>query len=168
VRQLMMLTPAYGFCPRRAPGRQSAGQLYGSGLFQTPRRAGPGRTDTGRATNAAGALTRPQALKPMSGFQHYSMPKSCSVARTFGELQVTGDREHVVVEVQSRNCDTIGRLYCEHALARLLLQKALKLRDLLDRAIEASRATLGAAQPAVWSNSAFASVAGELWRRRRA
>jgi hypothetical protein len=115
-------------------------------------------------TTTAGVLTRQQVLNPMAGFQQYSTTKSCSVAGTFGELQVTGCREHVVVDVRSRNYDTVGHLHCEHALARLPLQKALQLRDLLDQAIEASRAT---AQPGLWSNSAVASVAGELWRRRR-
>jgi hypothetical protein len=104
----------------------------------------------------------------MSGFQQYSTPKSCSVVGTFGELQVTACREHVVVDVQSRNYDTGGHLHCEHALARLPLQKALRLRDLLDQAIEASRVTVATAQPGLWSNSAVASVAGELRRRRRA
>jgi hypothetical protein len=101
----------------------------------------------------------------MSGFQRYTTPKSCSVVGTFGELQVTACREHVLVDVQSRNYDTVGDLHCEHALARLPLPKALRLRDLLDQAIEASRV---AAQPGLRSNSAVASVAGELWRRRRA
>jgi hypothetical protein len=104
----------------------------------------------------------------MSGFNHYSTPKSCSVAGTFGELQVTGYREHVVVDVQSRNYDTVGQLHCEHALARLPLQKALQLRDLLDRAIEASRVTFATSQAGLWSDSAVESVADELWRRRRA
>ncbi|MGD0109286.1 MAG: hypothetical protein ABSC06_35405 [Rhodopila sp.] len=101
----------------------------------------------------------------MSGSQQYSTLKSCSVVGTFGELQVTACHEHVVVDLQSRNYDTVGHLHCEHALARLPLQKALRLRDLLDQAIQASRVT---AQPGLWSNSAVASVAGELWRRRRA
>jgi hypothetical protein len=106
-----------------------------------------------------------QAPNPISGFHQFSTTKSCSVSGTFGELQVTGSREHVVVDVQSRNYDTVGHLHCEHALARLPLQQALRLRDLLDQAIEASRVT---AQPGLWSNSAVASVAGELWRRRQA
>jgi hypothetical protein len=43
-----------------------------------------------------------------------------------------------VVDVQSRNYDTIRRLHCKHALARLPLQTARRLRDLLDEAIAAS------------------------------
>jgi hypothetical protein len=100
----------------------------------------------------------------MSGFQQYSTPKSYSVVGTFSELQVTACHEHVVVDVQSRNYDTVGHLQCEHALARLPLHIALRLRDLLNQAIEASRVT---AQPGRWSNSVVASAAGELWRRVR-
>jgi hypothetical protein len=100
----------------------------------------------------------------MSGFQQYSIPNSFSVVGTFGEQQVTVAREHVVVDLQSRNYDTGGHLHCEHALARLPLQKARRLRDLLDQAIEASRVTT---QPGLWSNSAIASVAGERWPGRR-
>lgn len=109
-----------------------------------------------------------QALKLMSSFQRHSPTKSCSVVGAFGELQVTGCREHVVVDVQSRNYDTVGHLHCEHALARLPLQKAIQLRDLLDQAIEASRVTFASSQPGLWSNSAVESVAGEITRRRRA
>jgi hypothetical protein len=106
--------------------------------------------------------------KPMSGLHLNSTSDSCSVTGTFGELQVTERCKHVVLDVRSRNYDTTGHLHYEHALARLPLQKALQLRDLLDRAIEASRVTIATAQPGLWSNSAIASVAGELLRRRQA
>jgi hypothetical protein len=131
----------------------------------------PGGTrhaDAGGVCTTAGVLTRQQGLNPMSSLQQYNTPESCSVVGTFGELQVTAYREHVLVEVQSRNYDTVGHLHCEHALARLPLQKALQLRGLLDRAIEASRVTFATSQPGLWSNSAVASVAGKFWRRRRA
>src|ERR1700678_3876896 len=70
---------------------------------------------------------------------HGSTSEFCSLAEVFGELQVTACREHVVVEVQSCNDDTVGHVNWKHALARLPLQKALRLRDLLDQAIEAGR-----------------------------
>jgi hypothetical protein len=104
----------------------------------------------------------------MSGLHLNSTSDPCSVTGTFGELQVTERCKHVVLDVRSRNYDTTGHLHYEHALARLPLQKALQLRDLLDRAIEASRVTIATAQPGLWSNSAIASVAGKLLRRRQA
>ncbi len=103
----------------------------------------------------------------MSGLQQYSTPKSCSVVGTFGELQVTATHEHVVVDVQSRNYDTVGHLHCAHALVKLPLETAMRLRDLLDQAIETSQVVFDTAQPGLWSDSAVAFVAGELWQRRR-
>jgi hypothetical protein len=108
-----------------------------------------------------------QALNPISGLQQYNRTRSCSVLGIFGELQVTASRELVLVDVQSRNYDTVGHLYCEHALAKLPLQNALQLRDLLDRAIEASWVTGATSQPGLWPNSVAECVAG-TWRRRRA
>ena len=103
----------------------------------------------------------------MSGFQQYSTPKSCSVVGTFGELQVTATLDHVVVDVHSRNYTTAGHLHCEHALVKLPLQTALRLRDLLDQAIETSQVIFDTAQPGLWSDSSVAFVASELWQRRR-
>jgi hypothetical protein len=103
----------------------------------------------------------------MSGFHQYSTPKSCSVTGTFGELQVTAAREHVVVDVQSRNYNTVGQLHCEHALVKLPLETAMRLRDLLDQAIQTSQGILDPTQPGLWSDSTVAFVADELWQRRR-
>jgi hypothetical protein len=131
-----------------------------------PRRAEPGSAGVGGVTSTTDVLTRQQAVIPMSGFQHTSTPKSCSVAGTFGELQVAATHDRVVVDVQSRNYDTIGQLYCEHALVRLPLNTAIRLRDLLDQAIEASQNIFAAAQPGLWTNSTVA-VAGKRRPRRR-
>ena len=103
----------------------------------------------------------------MSGLRQYSTPKSCSVVGTFGELQVTAAHEHVVVDVQSRNYDTVGHLHCAHALVKLPLETAMRLRDLLDQAIETSQVVFDTAQPGLWSDSTVAFVADELWQRRR-
>jgi hypothetical protein len=44
----------------------------------------------------------------------------------------------------------------------------MRLRDLLDQAIETSQEVVfDTAQPGLWSDSAVAFVAGELWQRRR-
>jgi hypothetical protein len=74
----------------------------------------------------------------MSGWTQYNAACRHSVSGTLGELQVTAAHEHVVVDVQNRNDDTVRRLRCEHALARLPLQTAMRLCDLLDEAIAAS------------------------------
>jgi hypothetical protein len=125
---------------------------------------GTRRADTGGVTSTTGALTRQQAVNPMSGLQQFNTPRSCSVTGTFGELQVTAALEHVVVDVQSRNYNTVGHLLCEHALVKLPLATAMRLRDLLDQAIETSQGILDAAQPGLWSNNTAAFVAGEVWR----
>ena len=128
---------------------------------------GTRRADAGGVTSTTGVLTRQQALNPMSGLQWHSTPKSCSVVGTFGELQVTATHDHVVVDVQSRNYTTVGHLQCEDALVKLPLQTALRLRDLLDQAIETSQVIFDTAQPGLWSDSSVAFVASELWQRRR-
>jgi hypothetical protein len=120
----------------------------------------------GGVGTTAGVLTRQQARKPMSGFRQHNTPKSCSVVGTFGELQVSAAHEHVVLDIQSRNYNTVGHLHREHALVKLPLETAMRLRDLLDQAIETSQGVLDAAQPGLWSDSTVAFVAGELWRRR--
>jgi hypothetical protein len=101
----------------------------------------------------------------MSGLHRCSTPKSCSVAGTFGELQVTATPRHVIVDVQSRNYNTVGHLLCEHAIVKLPLETALQLRDLLDQAIETSQNILDATQPGrLWSDRTLAIVAAEPWQ----
>jgi hypothetical protein len=72
-----------------------------------------------------------------------------------------------VVDVQSRNYDPVGRLHCEHALVKLPLETAMRLRDLLDQAIETSQVIFHPAQPDLWSDSAVEFVVDKLWQRRR-
>jgi hypothetical protein len=57
-----------------------------------------------------------------------------------------------VLDLQSRNYDTVGDLQCEHALARLPLQTAMRLRTLLDEAIAAS-ADSTPGSPGTWGNA---------------
>jgi hypothetical protein len=68
-----------------------------------------------------------------------------------------------VVDSQNRSYKTVGRLHCEHALARLPLQTAMRLRDLLDEAFAAA-AGITAGSPGPRSN-ATARV-GCVTRRR--
>jgi hypothetical protein len=94
----------------------------------------------------------------MSGFQKANTPRSCSVARTFGELPAVAAHDHVVVDAESRNYNFIGQLYCEHALPL----KTTMPDDPLTHAIEASQAIFGAGQLGLWSDTTtVAFVAGQ-------
>jgi hypothetical protein len=90
----------------------------------------------------------------MSGCHQSNTPGLFSAAGTFGELQVVGTRDYVVVDVQSRNYDTTGCLHRDHAVTRLPLRTAMRLRDLLNQAIAAS-ADFAPGSPGVWSNAAI-------------
>lgn len=74
----------------------------------------------------------------MSGCRQSNTSNLFSVSGTFGELQVVASGDSVVVDVQSRAYDTTGRLHRDHAATRLPLRIAMRLRDLLDRAIVVS------------------------------
>jgi len=99
----------------------------------------------------------------MSGLPDNNAFHRCSVVGTFGELRVTAAHEHVVVDVRSRNYDTAGRLHCDHALARLPLEPAKRLRDLLDAALAAST-NVASGSLGIWGNAALKGST----RRRRA
>ena len=89
-----------------------------------------------------------------------------STAGTFGEIQIVSGREHILVDVQTRNYDTTGHLHREHALADLSLSAAAHLRDLLTDALDhAASVTLDTRQTALWSEITTKQIAGRAGRR---
>lgn len=77
-----------------------------------------------------------------------------STSGTFGEVQIVASQEHVTVDMQTRNYDTTGHLHCDHALANLSLIAAMRLRDLLDEAIDhAHGIALDTRQTSRWGGS---------------
>jgi hypothetical protein len=74
----------------------------------------------------------------------------CVVADTFGRVQIAPADGSVTVDVQGRHHDFDARLYVDHGVAHLSILQAVRLRHLLDTAIEAA---LDAPphQPGLWS-----------------
>lgn len=106
-------------------------------------------------------------LPPMSDYHQITTSSRCSVVGTFSELKITAGRDHVAVDIQSRNYDTAGWLHCDHALAKLPLETARRVRALLDAAIAAS-AGMAPGSPGVWSNATTRVALTRPTRRRRA
>ena len=76
--------------------------------------------------------------------------------------------ENLVLDVQARNYDTAGHLRRDHAVLNISVQTAVRLRQLLGEAIEASLdAPVGRSQPGLWSDATTAAIATR-WRRRAA
>ena len=61
-----------------------------------------------------------------------------STAGTWGEIQIVWTAENLVIDVQARNYDTAGHLHREHALVNISVQTAVRLRQILGEAIEAT------------------------------
>jgi hypothetical protein len=88
-----------------------------------------------------------------------------STAGTWGEAQIVSTSDSIVLDLQSRIYDTTGRLNREHALANLSISTAIRLRELLGEAIEASLdASAARNQPGLWSNATAANIASR-WGR---
>jgi hypothetical protein len=89
-----------------------------------------------------------------------------SVGGTFGEAQVVALPSRVIIDLQTRNYDTIGHLHHDHALADLSVATAIRLRDLLDEAIVAA-SDAPPHQPGLWSESTNRAIAHCIGRRRQ-
>ena len=84
-------------------------------------------------------------------------PRLYSTSGTFGEITVIAASESIVVDATTRNYDTAGHLHREHALARLSLSAAARLRDLLSAAIDhAQSGLLDVRQTSLWSETTHA------------
>jgi hypothetical protein len=90
----------------------------------------------------------------------------CSTAGTWGEAQIVAvAARNVVLDLQTRNYDTTGVLHRQHALANLPLSAAVRLRDLLDEAIQTALDTSADAQPGLWSDATVRDIAARCGRR---
>lgn len=69
-------------------------------------------------------------------------------------IQIVATQHDLLLDLQSKAYDTFGRETAGHATARLPLDTAIGLRDLLERAIDTAEG-LEPRQTALWSNSAF-------------
>jgi hypothetical protein len=91
-----------------------------------------------------------------------------STAGTWGEAQIVANGENISLDLQSRIYDTTGHVQREHAQANLSVQTAVRLRQLLGEAIEASLdVSAGRTQPGLWSDATTAAIATR-WRRKAA
>ena len=61
-----------------------------------------------------------------------------STAGAWGEIQIVWTAENLVIDVQARNYGTAGHLHREHALVNISVQTAVRLRQILGEAIEAT------------------------------
>jgi len=90
-----------------------------------------------------------------------TLPAPLVVADTFGRVQIAPTSGSVTVDIQGRHYGTEARLHIDHGVARLSIPQAIRLRDLLDTAIEAA---LDAPphQPGLWSQVTARFAAGRF------
>lgn len=99
--------------------------------------------------------------------QRLTQPTSTAfaMADTFGRLQVAAHSGQVIIDVQGRHYSVEAQLYSDHGSARLSVAQAIRLRGLLDHAIEQALDAPVSAQPGLWSNTTVAAVASRVGRR---
>jgi hypothetical protein len=91
-----------------------------------------------------------------------------STGGTWGEIQIVGTAETLVLDIQARNYDSAGHLRRDHAVVNISVHTAMRLHQILDEAIEASLdVSAGRTQPGLWSDATTAAIASR-WRRRAA
>jgi hypothetical protein len=90
-----------------------------------------------------------------------TVPGPLVVADTFGRVQIAPADGSVTVDIQGRHYGTDARLHIDHGVARLSIPQAIRLRHLLDTAIEAA---LDAPphQPGLWSQVTARFAAGRF------
>jgi hypothetical protein len=91
-----------------------------------------------------------------------------STGGTWGEIQIAWTAENLVLDVQARNYDTAGYLRRDHAVVNIYVQTAVRLRQILGEAIEASLdVSPSRSQPGLWSDATTEAIATR-WGRRAA
>jgi hypothetical protein len=80
------------------------------------------------------------------------------------EFQAVATRDHLVLDIATRNYGVDGRERREYALAHLSLRDAARLARLLAEAIVASQNAPDPRQTSLWSDGSVAAVADELRR----
>jgi hypothetical protein len=91
-----------------------------------------------------------------------------STGGTWGEIQIVWTAENVVLDVQARNYDIAGHLRRDHAAINISVQTAVRIRQILGEAIEASLdVSADRSRQGLWSNATTAATAAR-WGRRAA
>jgi hypothetical protein len=88
---------------------------------------------------------------------HNTPARLLSTAGTWGEIQIVAMPERIALDIEARNYDTHGHLHRDHALTNLPLATALRLRDLLNEAIEAAL-DCEPRQPGLWSEATMRAI----------
>jgi hypothetical protein len=83
------------------------------------------------------------------------------IADTFGRVQIAPADGSVTVDIQGRHYDTDAQLRIDHGVARLSIPQAIRLRHLLDTAIDVA---LDAPphQSGLWSQATTRFAAGRF------
>ena len=90
----------------------------------------------------------------MQRLQQHNTSALFSTSGTFGEINIIGTDDSIIIDASTRNYDTAGHLHREHALANLSLSAAARLRDLLIEALDyANSGALDTRQTALWSEN---------------
>jgi len=89
------------------------------------------------------------------------------LAGTFGAIQIAASDQAVVVDISSRNYDTMGRLVTDHAYLRLSVNDAIRLHAALADAITAAE-EIEPRQAPLWSGATTTVRAGVRPGRRQA
>jgi hypothetical protein len=89
------------------------------------------------------------------------VPTALVVADTFGRVQIAPADGSVTIDIQGRHYGCDARLHVDHGVARLSIPQAIRLRRLLDTAIEAA---LDAPphQPGLWSQGTARFATGRM------
>ena len=91
-----------------------------------------------------------------------------STGSTWGEIQTVWAVQNLAIEVQARNYDIADHLRRDHAAINLSVQTAVRIRQILGEAIEASLdVPADRSQPGLWSDATTAAIAAR-WGRRAA
>lgn len=94
----------------------------------------------------------------------YEVNKASSILRSIASatatVQIVGTPGRgVLLDLQSRNFDTAGRVHEDHAIALLPLDTAERLLTALNDAVLAASGMDACRQPGLWSDSALEALA---------
>jgi hypothetical protein len=94
----------------------------------------------------------------MRGSDERNTSRLYSVSDSFGDAQIVAVPERVILDLQSRNYDSEGRVHKGHALADMSLTTAIRLRELLGEAIAVATGAIPV-QPGLWSEATIRHIA---------
>lgn len=86
-----------------------------------------------------------------------------SISGLYGEIQIVGSPDRVLLDIDARHYDTTAHLHHQHALLNLRIGDARYLREALDAAIEAAESA-EPRQPGLWSDETVRQAARRVGR----